>query len=177
MKVIICSDTHASQNYIDLLIERIEAYAPDCVIHLGDYWSDADQLRSDAYDLIRVPGTWTPFYQNPDIDNRKFEELNGWSFFLSHTPTHHFNDLPGDVDPQEVIRTKACDILCHGHTHHPKVARENGVWVLNPGHLKEGDDRGYPPSYAICSISDTIIECSVITLHDGSPLITEVLHK
>jgi len=177
MKILICSDTHASQSYIDLLKERITEHDPDTVIHLGDYYHDADQLKSPTYDLVRVPGTWTSYYQNSDIDNRKFEDIGGWRFFLTHTPTRHFNDLPEDLDPQIVINEGRCDILCHGHTHHPRIEKKHNVWVLNPGHLKEGDDRGYPPSYAVCDIYPTTITCSIITLIDNSVLIAEEIAK
>lgn len=175
--VLICSDTHASPLYIQQLIQKIDQHQPNIVIHLGDYWDDADHLKSASYDLIRVPGTWTHYYQNSDIDNRKFEHIQNWCFFLTHTPHTHFNDLPSDLNPAQVIAQQRCDIICHGHTHIPKITQENGVWILNPGHLKEGDDRGYPPSYAICKLNDSIIDCSICELLTDNVLISQILTK
>jgi predicted phosphodiesterase len=102
------------------------------------------------------------------IDNRVIEERHGWKLLLSHTPEVHFNDLPSDPDPQEIVRNKEVDVFMHGHTHHPKTeVLENGVVVHNPGHTKDEFDRGYAPSYSILDVSESEIVISIRSLLEG----------
>lgn len=44
--------------------------------------------------------------------------------------------VPGPAAGREerlVRRFAGCDAVVYGHTHVPQVAREAGVWILNPG--------------------------------------------
>ena len=168
MKVLLCSDTHASQGYITLLREKINAFNPDYLIHLGDDYNDVPQLMAPEYQTIRIPGTWCPAYQDPMIENRCMEEIEGWAFFLTHTPNADRHDLPSDPKPESVLEERSCDIFCHGHTHHPICEQKDGVWILNPGHLKEKDNRGFPPTYAELLVSSEEIEIQIKGLLDSS---------
>jgi len=147
MKILVISDTHGNQSMINDMVPIAET--ADWVIHLGDDYSDALPFIEKKIPTIRVPGTWGKEYQDPMIDNRRFETFNGWALFLSHTPTKDPHDLHDDIDPEWVIQQKKCHIFCHGHTHQPSLKQSNNVTILNPGHLKRPFDRNYPASYAI----------------------------
>ena len=102
-KVVVLSDTHGSESLIQVALAHVHRIQPDLVIHLGDYYDDADVFINEGIPLLRVPGTWRDQYQNSYIDNRLFEDIEGWRFFLTHTPTVDSHDLPEDRDPQQVI--------------------------------------------------------------------------
>jgi len=147
IKIAVVSDTHGSALFIQKSIQKINPLRVDEVWHLGDHFSDAQAYIDAGFVVTRVPGTWTSQYEDPKIDNRRFEERAGWRFLLTHTPTRNNIDLPEDVDPAHVILDQRVDVVIHGHTHHPGVQLNNAVYMLNPGHLKQGDDRGFPPTF------------------------------
>jgi uncharacterized protein len=168
MKLIIVSDSHENVSLQRLFLEQLPTYQPDVVIHLGDFYKDAEAILSEGYPVIRVPGTWSTVYQNPMVENRRIEEWEGWTFFLTHTPTAHYNDLPEDEDPESVLMNSTCDVLLHGHTHHPKIEKHGNVWVINPGHTTSKVDRSYPPTYVVADVSKDILNVRLINLLDNS---------
>ena len=96
MNVYIISDTHGNIGMVDVILE-LSADA-DLVIHLGDDYRDAIPFIDAKIPLIRVPGTWGREYEDPMIENRRFEDFFGVAFFLTHTPSKDLHDLPTDMD-------------------------------------------------------------------------------
>jgi putative phosphoesterase len=168
MKLLILSDTHGNPSTIQGIVDYLSKNPMDLTIHLGDDYQDGDAIIAAGYPLIRIPGTWTVEYENTLIENRRFEEFEGWRFFLTHTPEAHFNDLPDDRDPETVLQEKQCKVFCHGHTHHPEIVKEeNGVIRLNPGHLKQPEDRGYRASFAVVDIMPSRLRITLIDYETG----------
>ena len=169
MKLLIMSDTHGNQTMIHAMIDH--ALKVDITLHLGDNYHDAQAILDAGACVIRIPGTWGAQYQDPLIDNRRFETWLGWRFFLTHTPEIDAHDLPQDLDPFDVLSKKLCDVFCHGHTHEPMLRYYNDVLILNPGHLKGSMDRGFAASYAVATLTQT--ECSVDIIDFQSQQIIE----
>lgn len=167
-KVAIVSDSHGNINFIETFIKKIKPLSINQVIHLGDFYQDCQPILDEKFHLTRIPGTWTPYYLSRKIDNRVFETIYGWNFFLTHTPTQHMNDLPEDINPKSVIQEKKCDIFCHGHTHRPRAEKENGVLILNPGHIKESEDRGFLATFAILDLEADSCEVTIHHLLDDT---------
>lgn len=177
MRVGLVSDTHGSEELIFLVIKQLASFNLDRVIHLGDNYEDGDHFIDAGFSLFRIPGTWSSYYQDPYIDNRTFLNLESWRFFLTHTPTKDYHDLPRDVDPETILNRKQCDVFCHGHTHHPRLEVVNGVLVINPGHLNKGDRRGYLPTYAILNLTDKRMEVCIYQLLDQTVLLQGSFEK
>ena len=175
MKIIVLSDSHGCKNLLNLAVNHFKNIKIDYLFHLGDYYSDVDHLIHD-YQVVRVPGTWTPFYRNSDIENRIFFDILGWKFFLTHTPDPHFNDLPGDIDPLS-LDSSHCHVLLHGHTHIPKISMQNSLVFMNPGHLYEHDNRGYRPTYGYIELTQESILLRVYYLFDQSILFDKQYSK
>lgn len=127
--------------------------------------------------LIRVPGTWTEFYQNKYIENRRIEERNGWRLFLSHTKDSHENDLSDDLKPEKIVENNECDVFLHGHLHRPEIVKEGRIYRINPGHLYEHDNRGYPPTYAIISIDEKKIKVTIKLFKSDAVYLEETIYK
>ena len=168
--IIVVSDSHGNTPFIEYVMGEVQSMDVDLFIHLGDDFDDAQVITQAGYPLIQVPGTWLPAYQNPLIDNRRYEEIEGWNLFLSHTPTTHFNDLVGDADPEAVVAEQKIDLFLHGHTHHPTIKKAGRVTVLNPGHLKQKQDRGYPASYASLKLTPQRYDIAIKKLFGGDSL-------
>jgi predicted phosphodiesterase len=71
---------------------------------------------------------------------------------MTHTRQKHQNDLETDLDPEEVVRSRSVHVVLYGHTHEPAVTTSQGVWFINPGHLKRHDKKNHPPSFALVDL-------------------------
>lgn len=163
MKTIaIISDTHGNTHYIQKFSEIMTIKKPDIVMHLGDHYDDADALLNQSWEVIRVPGLWTAHYAHPYIDNRIGISIEGWNFFLSHTPKANSHDLPGDPVPEKLLSDGNIDIFLYGHTHVPVIQKRGAVLCVNPGHLKSSFDRSQAPSYAIAEVTPNEIHWQLI---------------
>lgn len=160
---------------IETMVKK--AFDYDATIHLGDDYRDANAFVDAELSLIRVPGTWGTEYQDPMIENRRFEFFLGWTMFLSHTPDPDDHDLPDDLNPHDILKGNQCDVFFHGHTHEPKISQVNDVLVVNPGHLKSDIDRGQLASYAELDISKESLQINIIQLASGDCIASHTLNR
>jgi putative phosphoesterase len=143
----------------------------DVIVHLGDDYDDVKVLSDhEETTMIQVPGVFSTYYQDPGIPNRVIEEWEGVRVLLTHTPETHENDLPADLDPTAVAARGEVSVVLSGHSHIPKVNMERGVIWVNPGHLKDDDKKGYPPTYALLEIIGTEIRVRIVDLYAGQEL-------
>ena len=153
------------------MIHYLNHHFVDLTIHLGDDYQDAQVIINAGFPVIRIPGTWTAEYKNPLIENRRVEEIEGWRFFLTHTPEAHYNDLADDEDPQKIVQNGECDVFCHGHTHRPEIIEDfisgNRIIRLNPGHLKKAEDRGYSASFARVDVTSSDLKIRLVDYESG----------
>mgnify|MGYP005848704051 CR=1 FL=1 len=138
------------------------------ILHLGDDYQDILFLQDLGIAVLAVPGLYCPEYRDPTIPNRRRERLAGLTVLMTHSPKISPYDLPGDGDPQDLART--VDLVLYGHTHIPRVHRQDGIWWINPGHLKAADNRGWPPSYGLLEITPPTVAVSLLTLATGETL-------
>ena len=176
-RIMVISDTHEDMATIRMLPEFLEEARVDLVIHLGDYYDDADPIEKAGYSVIRVPGTWDPYYYDRDVPNRKFIEVAGWRIFLSHTPESHYNDLEDDLKPERIVHGGQTDIFLFGHTHRAEIKRRKGVVLINPGHMSCDEHRGCPLTYAMLDLRDGILSAALWQLFHDQPFIAKEYAK
>jgi len=153
MKICVLSDSHGEIENLRRVADSIRGKV-DLVIHLGDTYSDADELR--GFNLIRVPGVYDDEYRNPMIKNRIVKNFGKLKVLITHTKESHVNDQPYDLKPEDLIEKKKVDAVFYGHTHIYNIEIKDGILFLNPGHLKKEDKKGLPPTYAIIEIGSRI---------------------
>jgi putative phosphoesterase len=151
MKIGFVSDTHKNIKNLDAAVEFLKILGAKQFIHLGDDYTDFDEIGEEH--VIRVPGVYSDAYRNPDVPNRRTEIIEGWRFLLTHTTDVHENDLPGDMNPGEEVKEGRIDVVLYGHTHIPDVKKVFHIIYINPGHLKEEDKRGYPPTFGFLDVT------------------------
>lgn len=167
-KFMVISDTHDDPVSMDWTLNYLETEKVDTVIHLGDYYDDAAILEMHGHDLIRVPGTWdTCYYPDPNIANRRFIDVEGWRLFLTHTPESHYNDLSSDIKPESIIVGGNTDIFLYGHTHIAKIEERKGMVFINPGHMHNYENRGYPMTFSILEIDEEKVSAGIIRQKDN----------
>ncbi len=171
VRLLVVSDTHGELDNVKKLIEKAQELKPDIVIHLGDDSPDAEPLKQLNATLYVVPGVYEPHYKDPSTKRRLTIEVEGLKILLSHTDTKHQNDPPEERDPQEVINSGEVDVLLHGHTHIPKVEIRNRKLIINPGHLKTTDKKGYPPTFALIDIDKDKVCVKILELFTGKEVV------
>ena len=131
MKILVLSDSHASRHFMRRCVDHIQ---PDAVVHLGDYFSDAEDLAEEYPNI--------PFYAVPGNCDRgrgwitepetKLQTIGGVRFMLTHGHLHQvkmtLTRLVADA------RAMGVQAVLFGHTHEAYCQKEaDGLLVMNPG--------------------------------------------
>lgn len=144
MKILVFSDSHGN---VDNMIQAVEREKPDRIFHLGDGWTDAEQLHAmfPAIPLEQVPGNCDFRMAEPAV---KLVELGGKRIILCHG--HTYRVKTGLMDAGYAAREQKADLLLFGHTHSATQEWAGDSLLVNPGSI------GYwgSPSYAVVRIED-----------------------
>ncbi len=168
-RIAVVSDTHGNLEGLRAAIRDIASRGRvDLFIHLGDNYEDAEVFDEFCYDYLRVPGVFHDLYADRRVPNRLIERFLGWKFMLSHTHESHPHDLSTDPRPELEAASGNVDVILFGHLHVPLLEVENGVLMVNPGHLKTDDKRGFPPTYALLDVEKGRIEERVLEAGSGT---------
>ncbi len=161
MKIGFVSDSHGDVKNLSKAFAFLRQCGAEELVHLGDDYTDSEECGEDR--VIRVPGIYCVAYHIPEIPNRLIIERAGWRILLSHTRESHPLDGIDDAKPEELIQHHAVDIVLYGHTHVPDITREQGIIFGNPGHLKDDDKRGHPPTGGLLTLTEDRV---VIEIYD-----------
>jgi len=164
----VVSDTHGNQEGMRRLAAWLQSLGVQTLLHLGDDYRDQETLTRSGLEVIGVPGLYCPEYRDPGVPNRQVATLGGLKFLLTHTESRNRFDLPGDPDPE--MACYKVDAVLFGHTHNPKLEERMGIAWINPGHLRHRTDRGFPPTFALLSISAGRLKAQICLLLNGAPL-------
>jgi len=140
MKMAVFSDSHGNIGLLGQALDAALARGAEVLVHLGDYYSDFDELDCHGAAVYRVPGL--PNVDSPPAGVEPFARFAfmGRNIFALHDR----EKLPPEGRAREIA------LVLYGHTHAADCARgENGLWYLNPGHLKAPIDRGAQASFAM----------------------------
>ncbi len=130
MKILVFSDSHGRT--LDMY-GLIETEAPDAVIHLGDHYEDACDLRR-SYPNMPVYAVRGNNDFEPDAPLFSVIAPEGVRMYL----THGHRDRVGWSDTGLVSAHAAdngCTLALYGHTHLRNDVTEGGVRVMNPGSI------------------------------------------
>ena len=157
MKLLIVSDTHGNTKYLKTLVGRAKSDF-NLLIHLGDDSRDADVINKT---IIKVPGVYEGIYALPGTKRRLIKTFDGVKTLITHTVKKHSNDLPNEPGPEELVYQNKVNLVLYGHTHIPDIKKVEDVLYVNPGHLKESDNRGHEPSYGIVECNKGSIKIDI----------------
>ena len=148
LKILVFSDSHRS---LRAMLDTIEKYKPDTIIHLGDLEDDAEEIGYifPQIPLISVPGNCDGWTTSLPV---RLVSIEGVRILLSHG--HLWQVKRGyDLAIREAHKADA-NILLFGHTHvaHCKQM-EDGLWVMNPG--------ASPSSYGTITIENGSVQCLI----------------
>lgn len=146
MRVLIVSDTHRrNDNYLDLL-DRLHPI--DMVIHCGDAEGSEYAITEAANcPVMMVRGNNDFFAEVP----RELEfNIDKYKVWVTHG--HNYRVNMGTEALKQEARSRGVDIVLYGHTHKPRVEKEDDLIVVNPGSISYPRQDGRKPSYAIMEL-------------------------
>ena len=135
MKVLVFSDSHRS---LRSMRDAVELEKPDFLIHLGDLEEDAENLAAEypRLPLTSVAGNCDGWIVHGPL--QRTAVYGGKRVLLSHG--HIWRVKSGYDAAIAEARRAGVDILLFGHTHTAYCERmEDGLWVMNPGSVRDGD--------------------------------------
>ncbi len=150
MKLLIFSDSHGS---LDAMRRIVRREAPDRIVHLGDYASDALALARDFPELpvSFVPGNCDGYTPQPDT---LVETYEGVTLFMTHG--YRYGVKRDLLHLSLAARASGAAAALFGHTHVPFLERDGELLLLNPGACQ---DRG-AARYAVMELADgRIVSC------------------
>lgn len=159
MKILVISDTHGE---IDKAKEAIKSNVDiDLIIHLGDYFRDAQKLES-MFPNIPIEYIYgNSDFMIGDVPAEKILECMGKKIFITHG---HRYSVKWDYNR---LHKKAeeidADILLFGHTHVAEKIEEKDYVLINPGSISEPRSEDNE-SYAIIEIEEGRIKSKLIYL-------------
>lgn len=131
MKILVLSDSHSALSFMR---GCIEASKPDSIIHLGDYYDDAEAIAEEykSIPMYRVPGNCDRYRCPPGQPEILIQPVFGAELYMTHGHRHNVKISLGLL--LRDARAAKADAVLYGHTHVADCRREeDGLWVLNPG--------------------------------------------
>lgn len=138
MRILVISDSHGDSLGIRKAVEQQPS--AELVVFLGDGERDFDLCHIEK-PCIKVRGNCDWGSQLPAF---VVTEEKGYTIYCTHGYAE--NVKYGD----DILKMRARDcgahIALYGHTHNPVTYYEDGLWIVNPGSLRDG-------SYAVVDIT------------------------
>ena len=131
MKILVLSDSHSS---LRLMRRGICILKPNAVVHLGDYYEDAEVIRDEfPHITFHMVGGNCDRYRGAGLQREMLcYSVCGIMLFMVHGHNHHVKSGLGSL--LRDARSYGADAALYGHTHIADCHRdEDGLWVLNPG--------------------------------------------
>jgi len=131
MKVLVLSDSHSGMSFMRRCIEVVK---PDTILHLGDYYDDAETIQEEFphVTMYHVPGNCDKYRCPPFAPEILIQRIGGCSLYITHGHRHMVKQTRALL----LRDARACkaQAALYGHTHVADChLEEDGLWVLNPG--------------------------------------------
>ncbi len=160
MKVLVLSDSHSSLRFMR---KAMAAVKPHAVVHLGDYYEDAQALEEENPHIpFHVVGGNCDRHRGNGLYREMLcYDVCGVRLFMTHGHNHYVKSSLFSLLRE--AREMGARAALYGHTHVADCHREDdGLWVLNPGSC--GSDSG---SVALMEIENkTIKACRILRQAD-----------
>ena len=148
MKVLIVSDSHGRETYLDLAIEKASPF--DMLIHLGDVEGSEYYLEGALSCPMEIIGGNNDFFS--DLEREKIVSIGKYRVLLTHG--HRYQVHFGTERIKEYARQNGVDIVMFGHTHVPVIEQSSNIIALNPGSISRPRQAGHRPSYIIWDLNE-----------------------
>lgn len=131
MKLCIASDSHGALGRLCAMLEKEQ---PDILLFLGDGGQEAQQAgKLFGVPVLCVAGNCDLCSQEPLT---RTVTQGGVTFFMAHG--HRFGVKQGLDAFASAVEQAGAGVGLFGHTHQPYGKAWGGLWLYNPGSIREG---------------------------------------
>ena len=131
MTILVLSDSHAALSFMRRCVEAVK---PQAIIHLGDFYDDAQALQQD-YSHIPfhiVPGNCDRYRAPLSACELLCYPVGGVKMLMTHGHIYRVKTGIGALTAE--ARRLGAQAALYGHTHIADCHQEeDGLWVINPG--------------------------------------------
>lgn len=130
MKILVMSDSHSALSFMRLALRAVR---PDAVVHLGDYYDDAQAMAEENphVPFHQVPGNCDRYRCPISAREMLCYRVCGILLYMTHGHVHRVKmGLYSLLKDAAAMNVQA---VLYGHTHIADCRREGDMWVLNPG--------------------------------------------
>jgi len=146
MRILVVSDSHGNTRRLLKAVEDNEDIS--MMIYLGDGERDLETIKPFLKaPLVAVSGNCDMYSSLPDCE---IVDIGGKRLFCTHGYKEKVKY--GDELLRHTARLRNADIALYGHTHVPVNIYDDGLFVFNPGALRDG-------SYGVIDILPSGIIC------------------
>lgn len=158
MRALILSDSHGN---IESMKKAVQRTQPDQIIHLGDYWRDAEALQKEfpLLPICRVPGNCDAFdFGAAGAPDERTITLDGHRIFLCHG--HRYHVKSSLLSFTYAAMEQNAELALFGHTHIPHLEQYEGITLLNPGSMQGPISH----SFAVVETDNGKLSCVLLSL-------------
>lgn len=149
-RVLVCSDSHGNERALRAAVEQER---PDLLLHLGDGAEDLEGLRGTFPELevraVRGNCDW-----GSAAPLLRVTEVEGVRVFMAHGHQFDVKWDPSLLRLRYAALERGAGLALFAHTHSPRLEREAGMLVLNPGAMETGQ-------YAIVTVDGGEVEAEL----------------
>ena len=152
MKIGVVADTHRNKKYLEIAVDWLTSRQYIVALyHLGDDYEDVAGLVDRGIEVVQVPGIYHSKYKDGSLKAKQIENIFGLRILLVHS-------LEKDVSIEDRM---VSDIILYGHTHRCEIKLEDGLLLMNPGHLKSEIDKQFKPSFGLLDIQKQSVSAKI----------------
>lgn len=148
MRVLVVSDSHGSNVYLNKAIE--EAGNFDYFMHLGDLEGSEHFIEAFVECPTAIISGNNDYFTT--IEHELEFELEGHHVFMTHG--HRYNIYAGVDCLRKEGQRRGADIILFGHTHCPYIEQTEECLILNPGSISRPRQEGRIPTYVIMDLKE-----------------------
>ena len=119
------------------------------IVHLGDGERDMDSIAGSLGEILKVQvkgngdfGSLSPYSSVEIVEGKRIYCTHGHLEMVKY----------GNYELISSARGEKANIVLYGHTHMPENDYDDGLYILNPGSIREGD-------YGVVDITKAGIVC------------------
>lgn len=152
MKIGVVSDTHRNRECLDSVVNwLVNRHRIAMLYHLGDDYEDVIGISSRGVEIAQVPGIYHTTYRDGSLEPKHLETVLGLRVVLVHS-------FEKDITAEDKA---VSDVILYGHTHRPEIKLEDGLLMMNPGHLKGTKDKNVDPSFGLLDIQERSVSVRI----------------
>lgn len=128
MKVLVVSDNHADVSVLEDLINIYDDI--DLWLHCGDSEMSSSHPVWETFKSVQGNMDWDSV-----LPRILLKELFGTTFLVLHGHRHQIKRTT-DLMKEEAKKHSA-DVVFYGHSHIPKIDKDEGIYFINPGSISQ----------------------------------------